>query len=263
MDDLQLIENENQNNLPNYPIDEIPELNELDYIFIYLNLVPTSIYSFLIGLILIFSEMNNDKEYWSQAHHIILYLKLMLIIYLLYIIKGIFYYFIMTKNKIKNIYPKLFVEILYLLLEISYYIFTIAGKKTYDKLSLDFIANNIYKSIFIYSLLFIGFTYIFLFFAHIIYLVLSYIFYLMDFLNDETAFLRNHPGSFKILLSFLHEQKADLEHTGVCSICLLDIDLGDNIIVLNCSNKHFFHTDCIKKWLDYSSCCPLCKSSDL
>ena len=260
MDDLPLIENENQNN---FPIAEIYELNELDYLSIYLNLVPTSIYSFIITLILIFSEINNNKEYWSQAHHIILYLKLMLIIYLLYIMKGIFYYFIMLKNRIKNIYLKLVIETLYILLDLSYFIFTIAGKKSYNKLSLDFIVNNIYKSIFIYSLLFIGFTYMFLFFVNIIYFVLCCMYYLMDFLNDETEFLKNHPGSFKILISFLHEQKADLEHSGVCSICLGDIDLGDNIIVLNCSNKHFFHTDCIKKWLDYSSCCPLCKSSDL
>ena len=112
MDDLPLIENENQNN---FPIAEIYELNELDYLSIYLNLVPTSIYSFIITLILIFSEINNNKEYWSQAHHIILYLKLMLIIYLLYIMKGIFYYFIMLKNRIKNIYLKLVIETLYIL----------------------------------------------------------------------------------------------------------------------------------------------------
>ena len=36
MDDLPLIENENQNN---FPIAEIYELNELDYLSIYLNLL--------------------------------------------------------------------------------------------------------------------------------------------------------------------------------------------------------------------------------
>lgn len=261
MDDnnLQLIDNFGENP-PNYPNDE---KNEFDILLFYLNVVPTSIYSLLIGLILFFSETSDNKEYLSQAHHIILYLKFMLIIYLLYMIKGFFYYFIMAENKIKNIILKVVIEIFYILLDISYYIFTIAGNNSYKKLSIDFMINNIYQTIFIYSLLFLGFTYMFLFFVNLTFYALYGVFYLMDFLNNESAFFRNHPGSFRVLISFLHEEKADINHTGICPICLEDIELEDYYITLNCSSKHFFHSDCIKKWLDYSSCCPLCKSSDI
>lgn len=262
MDDnnLQLIENNNENNLRNNPNDK---KDEIDFLSFYLNVVPTSIYSLIIGIILLFSETNDNKEYWSQARHIILYLKLMLIIYFLYIIKGFFYFFIMSKNKIKNMILVITIEIFYILLDLSYYLFTIGGKNSFKKLSIDFMMNNLYKTIFIYSLLFIGFTYISLFFLNMIFFITCCIFNLVEFLNNETAFFGDHPGSFRVLLSFLHEEKADLNHTGICPICLEDIELGDYYISLGCSSKHFFHSDCIKKWLDYSSCCPLCKSSDI
>ncbi|XP_054999551.1 RING finger protein 11-like [Sorex araneus] len=44
-----------------------------------------------------------------------------------------------------------------------------------------------------------------------------------------------------------------------CAICLLDFVDGDHIRTLPC--KHFFHLDCIGKWLMTSSTCPCCRLS--
>ena len=35
-----------------------------------------------------------------------------------------------------------------------------------------------------------------------------------------------------------------------CSICLIDLVDSDDITVLSCGNKHYFHSDCAKKWLE-------------
>ena len=259
MDNLQLIENNNLNNPPNNEDDDNEKLNGYDNLQLYLNIVPSLIYSLLIILILIFPGKDDKEEYLSQTHQLILYLKLILIIYLLYALKGLFLYYIISKSKI-NITPKMAFEIFYILLDLSYFIFSTAGYKSFKKLSLDFIINNIYKCIFIYSLIFIGYIHIFLFFVNIFVSSIYLIWNLTDFLKDEVAYFGSHRGTFHILQSLLKRQKADINHIDECSICLREISLGDAIIILGCSDKHFFHEQCIIKWLNIRFFCPLCKS---
>lgn len=45
-----------------------------------------------------------------------------------------------------------------------------------------------------------------------------------------------------------------------CSICLVDLELGDSVKELPCN--HIFHPDCIDKWLkEYNHICPICKQT--
>lgn len=39
------------------------------------------------------------------------------------------------------------------------------------------------------------------------------------------------------------------EHETECTICKLDYEVEDKLVVLPCSDKHFFHEECIKRWL--------------
>ena len=263
MDDFQINEDNNQLAQENNQNEEDDELNEFDILTIFLNIVPSTIYSIIISLILIFPNSDNKEEYLSKAYHIILYLQLILVIYLLYILKGLFFYFIILKNKIINISPKLLAQVFYLILDISYFFFTIAGNKSYKKLDLDFIINNIFKCIFIFSLIFVGCTHIFLFSMNLLFIIIYFIKGLLDFLGNENLFIERHPGLSTQFIDLLNKQKADENHTGTCSICLVDIKVDDYIIILSCSNLHFFHYDCIKKWLSKCFCCPLCKNKKL
>ena len=86
-------------------------LHELDILNIFINFVPSTIYCTLISLILIFSAKENLEEYYSQIYHIMLYLKIILVIYALYVLKSLFYYFVMTKNKIKNPNSRIIIDI--------------------------------------------------------------------------------------------------------------------------------------------------------
>ena len=43
-----------------------------------------------------------------------------------------------------------------------------------------------------------------------------------------------------------------------CVICLEEFSIGEKICYLPCF--HFFHSDCIKKWIDNSSKCPVCNN---
>jgi len=47
-----------------------------------------------------------------------------------------------------------------------------------------------------------------------------------------------------------------------CVICLENIDNKD-ISEISCSNNHFFHDKCIKKWLEIKTTCPSCRENFL
>ena len=44
-----------------------------------------------------------------------------------------------------------------------------------------------------------------------------------------------------------------------CSICLAAFDAGEMLISLPCDNKHSFHANCIRQWLERQNSCPLCQ----
>lgn len=48
----------------------------------------------------------------------------------------------------------------------------------------------------------------------------------------------------------------DLNKNYDCSICLSKID---NKGFYTCSNKHYFHQDCLQKWINLNKTCPYCR----
>mmetsp|Transcript_945 Transcript_945/g.939 ORF Transcript_945/g.939 Transcript_945/m.939 type:complete len:198 (-) Transcript_945:44-637(-) len=53
------------------------------------------------------------------------------------------------------------------------------------------------------------------------------------------------------------KQMTDEFSSKVCSICLDEIDNGASIKVLYCD--HFYHPDCIDRWLSMKKSCPMCR----
>ena len=45
---------------------------------------------------------------------------------------------------------------------------------------------------------------------------------------------------------------------GECTICIDDVSLGDEVVVLPC--KHWFHDECVVLWLKEHNTCPICRS---
>ena len=44
-----------------------------------------------------------------------------------------------------------------------------------------------------------------------------------------------------------------------CSICLVNFEPKDEIVVYECDPKHYFHKDCGLEWLQNKTECPLCR----
>ena len=82
---------------------------------------------------------------------------------------------------------------------------------------------------------------------------------MVDTLINNPNFFFNHYGMDPEMIRNLPTVKADDKHVSTCIICLKDINEGDQIMILNCSDKHYFHGDCIKSWLSVKTVCPICR----
>ena len=259
-----MIQNNLQNNEQVIPY----ELKGEDYQIIIFNFFPSSFYFIIINIILFIpkNKFYSDKkeiENYNQYNHIFLYLKLISVIYILYIFKAMFYYLSIRKFELNNIYYKMLISFAYTLIDIFYYIFTVGGYYSFQKLSLNFIIYNLYTCIFIYFLIFIGIVHICLFFISCFYIFLSFFFSLNNFLDNEMDFIINQGELPEIFEQLLDNQKADSKHCGTCHICLESIEKGQDIIILKCNDLHFFHADCIKSWLKFGISCPLCRQKNI
>ncbi|KAL1531444.1 RING-type E3 ubiquitin transferase [Salvia divinorum] len=63
--------------------------------------------------------------------------------------------------------------------------------------------------------------------------------------------LRRSGSSFKAKSSKKKEEIVE------CTICCAEFNNGDRVITLHC--KHFYHSECIIKWLQINKNCPVCQ----
>lgn len=72
------------------------------------------------------------------------------------------------------------------------------------------------------------------------------------------------PPATEDTIAKLPRKKLDKEMLGSdskaeCTICIDDLTLGDEVLVLPC--KHWFHGECVVLWLKEHNTCPICRSS--
>ncbi|KAI0968784.1 hypothetical protein F4678DRAFT_474205 [Xylaria arbuscula] len=49
------------------------------------------------------------------------------------------------------------------------------------------------------------------------------------------------------------------ELKGQCTICIDEVKVGDEVVVLPC--KHWFHQECATLWLKLYNSCPVCRAA--
>lgn len=59
--------------------------------------------------------------------------------------------------------------------------------------------------------------------------------------------------------SLLGVQRLKIEKS--CPICMVDFEKNDEVIVMPCDRRHFFHAECVKVWLRTSQFCPICRAN--
>ena len=53
--------------------------------------------------------------------------------------------------------------------------------------------------------------------------------------------------------------RADVEEEKICSICLEDYNLGEEVRKVPCGSLHLFHGECLFAWLQIKKTCPMCR----
>mmetsp|Transcript_29331 Transcript_29331/g.29062 ORF Transcript_29331/g.29062 Transcript_29331/m.29062 type:complete len:102 (-) Transcript_29331:21-326(-) len=76
---------------------------------------------------------------------------------------------------------------------------------------------------------------------------------------SNTSQLPATEGMIKDLKSVEYDASINKGDTS-CSICAVDYAEKDKIIVMECDPRHFFHEECIKRWLRINSNCPICRT---
>lgn len=239
------------------------------------NFFPSFLYVIIISLCLKCTDFvdKNEKEMISKNKKLISYphmqnyLKIIGLIYCLYMIKGIFFFVVVAKNKKHSKIPKIIKTIFGFILDMSFFVTSILGYYSFKILSLNFIISHIYLSIFIFFLIFSGFTHFGLFLVDSIYLVIAFFYFLNYFSDNERGFLGQYGlGEDDLIMNYFQTTKLDDKKDNKfkqdsCPICLIPFEKDEELILLKCG--HYFHQVCIKDWFKEKVICPLCKETNL
>jgi hypothetical protein len=71
------------------------------------------------------------------------------------------------------------------------------------------------------------------------------------------------PPASESAIEKLEKKKLDRQMMGdspkvECTICIYEMNLGDEVTVLPC--KHWFHGECVVLWLKEHNTCPICRT---
>ena len=80
-----------------------------------------------------------------------------------------------------------------------------------------------------------------------------------DYPQSNAAPHASHETISKLPRKKLDEEILGREIKGKCTVCIDDVGLGDEVVVLPC--KHWFHYGCVVLWLKEHNTCPICRAS--
>ena len=191
--------------------------------------------------------------------NIYLSMKVLIAVYISLIIRALIRLYVIHINKKKNLNYKIFLSILDSLTSLCYYISIYISYVIYSKSDATCFKSDTFTIFCFFSIIFIGIISLIQTCIYFIMLSIYFVFMLDSFINNPINFY-NRYGMDPNTIENMPSLKADEEHQGTCAICLQNITQGDPILILSCPGKHFFHEDCIKKWLLVKIRCPVCKS---
>ena len=81
-----------------------------------------------------------------------------------------------------------------------------------------------------------------------------------EYVDKNLEFKKSKAISALPVFQFKYIVQYEKRHEKTCPICLTDFK-PDNILIRFSCKEHIFHQNCLLKWLEKSSLCPLCKKS--
>jgi len=75
--------------------------------------------------------------------------------------------------------------------------------------------------------------------------------------SEGSAAEEGDMEKYTMISKFVRAAAASATGTETCPICLVEYETGEELRTLPC--KHYFHSECIDKWLEKRSRCPMCR----
>ena len=189
-------------------------------------------------------------------------LKTLLCIYIAYIFNAIYKSYLIYKNKLEKNSLKISLLLIGAILSTFYLFSVFLSYFIYSKSdSKCFVQDNFITLVF-YGLLFIGMINLFQKIINIT-LIFGWFIAMINTFFDNPSYFYSHYGVDPEIIKNLPTFKADKKHISCCVICTEEIKEGDEIMILKCPGKHFFHAECIKSWLIVKTTCPMCRSENV
>ena len=122
--------------------------------------------------------------------------------------------------------------------------------------------DNKYTTILIFNFVLLGIIILSKKILKLLLIAISFPILVCLFLRDPNEFY-SHFGIDPEIIRNLPSIPATENYCDTCVICAEDIKIGEDIIILNCSGHHFFHSNCIKDWLNVKLTCHVCRSENV
>jgi hypothetical protein len=185
-------------------------------------------------------------------------MKTLIFMYTFFIFKALLKAYFIKFNKMNLVSCKIFSSISNIVIYSCYYICIFFAYLIYSKSTRQCLKQDTFTICSFFSIVFMGLISSLQAIINIIILTIYFVL-MVDTLINNPNFFFNHYGMDPEMIKNLPTVKADDKHVSTCIICLKDINEGDQIMILNCSDKHYFHGDCIKSWLSVKTVCPICR----
>ena len=189
-------------------------------------------------------------------------MNILIWIYTAFILKALIKSIFINFNKDNKLSSKIFLMCIGTIISLSYYVCIYLSYIIYSQSNSQCFKTDTLTVFSFFSVIFIGMV---TFSQKIINLILLTIciFLMIDSFRSNPSYFFSHYGVDPDFIKNLPTTKADDKHISTCVICVKDIVVGDEILILNCPGRHYFHGECIKRWLLVKSICPMCRSEHI
>lgn len=190
-----------------------------------------------------------------MLNHIMLF---MLIINLAYIFKSLAYLLVVKFTNDYNSCSRRIISYFSVLLDVSYYSIIFLAYILCRNRFEEFFLNSTFRLIVLFVILVYGFVSVSRHLLFIFLIIMLFPIVIYYFIRNPNNFYSNIGIDPEVVMN-LPSNKASSEHSSMCVICSDDINEEEDILILKCPARHYFHSKCIKEWLIRKVNCPVCR----
>ena len=253
-------DNNNNNNQNGVEVEQEPAREESRLISLYITKFSSAFLFSLIFLSFAVLGLSSTKHFCTPSYQNLL--RIIASLYGLIITKNIIHVLLVYYNQASFKPAEITITTSDIIIELGYFALVACSYYYFVNRPKNCFNDNIYATIYLFTFILVGTINLSKYFLNLFLVILCFPVLVCMFLKNPHEFY-SHFGVDPEIINSLPTVKADAEHCINCAICLEDIQIGHEILILKCPGKHFFHASCIKHWLQFKMWCPMCRNQNV